>query len=69
MEVVFDKKAGDKLANILCEVDALIADGSIKIGVFGLSQDSADFINLFYKGLSGESKKKVTFTDRGLHLG
>ena len=68
MEVVFDKKAGDKLANILCEADALIADGSIKIGVFGLSQDSADFIKLFYKGLSGEGKKKVTFTDRGLKL-
>lgn len=69
MIIKFDKKAGDKLANLLCEVDELIKDGSIKVGALGLSPDSAKYCDIFYKGINNPMEvEEITFTDRGLNL-
>lgn len=67
MKIKFDKKVGDKLANILCEVDALIKDGTIPVGMTGLSPDAQKFISLFYKCIDNTMKvEEVIITDQGL---
>ncbi len=68
MKITFDKKAGDKLVNILCEIDALIADGTISIGMTGISPDAAKFIHIFYQMTTGPGIE-VIITDRGLFKG
>lgn len=49
MKIVFDKKQGEKLANLLCEIDALIHDGTIKVGFVGLSENAANDCHIFDK--------------------
>lgn len=70
MITTFDHIASEKLASLLCEIDALVADGSIKVGVLGLSPDSAKMCKKFWQCLEGlgEETIRADITDAGLHL-
>lgn len=69
MKIVFEDKCGEKLADLLCEIDALIEDGTISVGFTGLSPDITKFCKLFYRGTNErKNTTDVYFTDAGLHL-
>ena len=68
MKITFDTKAGDILANLLCEIDAMIEMGDVKVGVLGLSPDSAKYTHIFYQGLNTEGIVAAYFSDKGLKI-
>ena len=69
MKVHIEDKAVEELANLLCEVDALIKDGTIPVGFTGISIDAAKYIDTFYKALTvPKETMEVYITDHGLNL-
>jgi len=69
MKITLATKAGDKLANLLCEVDALIHDGTIKVGCIGISPDSAEYCHVLEQFINhGLEVKEVIIVDSGLKL-
>lgn len=69
MKIQFSNKNAEELANLLCEVDALIEDGTIPIGITGISENATKMCKLFYRGTSDlPSSTEIIFTDSGLKL-
>jgi len=66
MKIHFDTLAGDKLTNLLCEVGGMIESGTIPVGMLGLSDDSAIYVELFNQ--IDSSEEEIWFTDKGLGL-
>ncbi len=64
MKIILDIKPSKELFNLLCEIDALIKDGSISVGVLGLSPDSARVCNNFYQLLLDvQQAKEIIITN------
>ena len=68
MTINLNEKSGDELANLICEIDFLIQDGTLSVGVLGLSENAAKFCNKLYKAMSNKTmtKKQEKWEDETL---
>ena len=69
MLITIETKRGDELANLVCEIDALIKDGTIPVGVTGISPNAAEMAGLFNKALTLLFKvKEVNIIDNPIEI-